>query len=192
MNHAAERQVGTGNVIRIANGRLAPVDRKAVLDSAIAEVIGDGDSPTGGITVALAGADHAGLIATILPLSPSENPGPGAGMAAIFMQNPIEMPHLAAQAFGELYQLTGCELRVLLAMAPGLGVKEAAESLGISESTAKTHLKHIYSKTGVSKQTELNHLFMSVTPPVTPELIRRFVSVPPPVSAPRRDTGSKA
>ena len=131
MNRAAERQVGTGNVIRIANGRLAPVDRKArlTLGSAIDQVIGDGDLPTSGITCALAGVDHAGLIATILPLSPCENPSfcRGAGMAAIFMQDPIEMPPLAAQAFAELYHLTLSELRVLLAMAPGLGVKEAAE-----------------------------------------------------------------
>jgi hypothetical protein len=30
----------------------------------------------------------------------------------------------------------------------------------------KTHLQHIYGKTGTSKQTELLHLFMSSTPPV--------------------------
>jgi DNA-binding CsgD family transcriptional regulator len=51
-------------------------------------------------------------------------------------------------------------------MAPGLSVKEAAEVLGIGETTAKTHLQHIYEKTGTSKQTELMHLFMSSTPPV--------------------------
>jgi DNA-binding NarL/FixJ family response regulator len=55
---------------------------------------------------------------------------------------------------------------VLLAMAPGLSVKEAAEVLGISETTAKTHLQHIYAKTGTSKQTELMHIFMSSAPPV--------------------------
>ena len=51
-------------------------------------------------------------------------------------------------------------------MAPGLSVKEAAEMLGIGETTTKTHLQHIYGKTGTSKQTELLHLFMSSTPPV--------------------------
>src|SRR3546814_7010355 len=55
---------------------------------------GEGDQLTGGITVALAGVDHAGLIATILPLSPGENPSScrGAGMAAIVMHDPIVMP----------------------------------------------------------------------------------------------------
>jgi DNA-binding CsgD family transcriptional regulator len=51
-------------------------------------------------------------------------------------------------------------------MAPGLSVKEPAEVLGIGETTAKTHLRHIYEKTGTSKQTELIHLFISSTPPV--------------------------
>jgi integral membrane sensor domain MASE1/DNA-binding CsgD family transcriptional regulator len=198
MNRAAERQVGTGNVIRIANGRIAPVDCEAslTLGRAIDVAIGDSDLLTGGITVALAGVDDAGLIATILPLSPGENQSScrGAGMAAIFMQDPIVMPPSAAEAFAKLYRLTGSELRMLLAMAPGLSVKEAAEMLGICENTAKTHLQHIYSKTGTSKQTELIRLFMSATPPVSPELIRLFMSATPPVSsrAPRQDTGSKA
>jgi DNA-binding CsgD family transcriptional regulator len=104
------------------------------------------------------------------------------------------MPPSAAEAFAQLYRLTGSELRMLLAMAPGLSVKEAAETLGICENTAKTHLQHIYSKTGTSKQTELMRLFMSATPPISPELIRLFMSATPPVSsrAPRQDTGSKA
>ena len=55
---------------------------------------------------------------------------------------------------------------MLLAMLPGLSVKEAAEMLGIGENTAKTHLQHVHSKTGTSKQTELMRLFMSSTPPV--------------------------
>ena len=65
------------------------------------------------------------------------------------------------------HQLSGgmCQ-RVLIAMAPGISVKVASNVLGVSESTAKTHLQHIYGKTGTSKQTELLHLFMSSAPPV--------------------------
>ena len=115
------------------------------------------------------GEDNAGLIATILPLARGKRQsicGAVSGMVAIFVQDPIVMPPLAGEAFAELYGLTRSELRVLLAMTPGLCVKEAAETLGICESTAKTHLQHIHSKTGTSKQTELIRLFMSSTPPV--------------------------
>ena len=198
MNRAAERQVVTGNVIRIANGRLAPVDCKArlTLGRAIDVVIGTRRS---------ANRRHYRRSRRSRPCRPNRhhpaalarrkpNSCRGAGMAAIFMQDPIVMPPSAAEAFAQLYGLTGSELRVLLAMAPGLGVKEAAEMLGIGENTAKTHLQHIHSKTGTSKQTELIRLFMSATPPISPELIRLFMSATPPISssAPRQDTGSKA
>ena len=121
-----------------------------------------------GFTIALPAGDNAGLIATVLPLARGERQsGAFAGMVAIFVQDPIVMPpFIPGQAFAELYGLTRSELRVLLAMVPGLSVKEAAKVLGIGENTAKTHLQHIHSKTGTSKQTELMRLFMSSTPPV--------------------------
>src|SRR5262249_19662184 len=118
--------------------------------------------PVSDITIALPGVDNAGLIATIFPLARGV-----AAMAAIFVQDPIVMPTFAGEAFAELYGLTRSELRVLIAMVPGLSVKEAAEVLGIGENTANTHLQHIPPKTGTSKQTELTRLFMSATPPVS-------------------------
>ena len=140
------------------------------MTKAIAEAIAEeAETPASGITLALPGGEGAGLVATILPLTRGERRnlcGAFAAMAAIFVQDPIVVPPFPGEAFAKLYGLTGGELRVLLAMAPGLGVKEAAEMLGISETTAKTHLQHIYAKTGTSKQTELMHLFMSSTPPV--------------------------
>ena len=171
MNRAAERLVRTSNPIRVANSHLSPIDHKArlALDRAIDEATGDeADLPTSGFTIALPGGDNGGLIATVLPLARGEpQSGAFAGMVAIFVQDPIVMPpFIPGQAFAELYGLTTSELRVLLAMVPGLSVKEAAKVLGIGENTAKTHLQHIHSKTGTSKQTELMRLFMSSTPPV--------------------------
>ena len=170
MNRAAERQISASNAIRVENSHLSPIDRKArlALDRAINEATGDeADRPIGGFTIALAAGDNAGLIATVLPLARGEpQSGAFAGMVAIFVQDPTVMPSFPEQAFAELYGLTRSELRVLLAMVPGLSVKEAAEVLGVGENTAKTHLQHIHSKTSTSKQTELIRLFMSSTPPV--------------------------
>jgi DNA-binding CsgD family transcriptional regulator/PAS domain-containing protein len=172
MNRAAERQVKTSNALRIMNNRLTAVDRlaHAALAKAIAEAtIDETETPSGGITLALPGDDNMGLIATILPLNRGERrqlSGTFAATAAIFVQDPIVVPPLPGEAFAKLYGLTGSELRVLLAMSPGLSVKEAAEILGIGDTTAKTHLQNIYAKTGTSKQTELMHLFMSSAPPV--------------------------
>jgi integral membrane sensor domain MASE1/DNA-binding CsgD family transcriptional regulator/PAS domain-containing protein len=171
MNRAAERQVGTGNAISVKNNHLTHIDHTAQfkLARAIDEAIGDDvDLPINGRTIALLGGDNAGLIATIFPLGRCESQGScGASrMAAIFVQEPIAMPFSGGEAFAELYCLTRSELRVLVAMAPGFSVREAADTLGISENTAKTHLQHIYSKTNTSKRAELMQLFMSSTPPV--------------------------
>ena len=172
MNSTAEQQIENGYVIRIENNRLAPIDRmaRAALGRAIDEAIAEeAVIPETGFSLALPSREGAGLVATILPLYRGERRnlcGAFAAMAAIFVQDPIIVPPFPGEAFAKLYGLTGSELRVLLAMAPGLSVKEAAEVLGVSETTAKTHLQHIYGKTGTSKQTELLHLFISYTPPV--------------------------
>jgi DNA-binding CsgD family transcriptional regulator/PAS domain-containing protein len=172
MNAAAERQIENGNVLRIESNRLAPTDRvaRAALTNAQDEAIADEAArPEDGSSIALPGKEGAGLVATLLPLTRGERQnicGAFTAMVAIFVQDPVVVPPFPGEAFAKLYNLTGSELRVLLAMAPGLSVKEAAEMLGIGEVTARTHLQHIYEKTGTSKQTECMHLFMSSTPPV--------------------------
>ena len=172
MNRAAERQVKISNALGIVNSCLAAVDRTAqgTLAKAIAEATAnETETPTGGITIALPAGENVGLVATVLPLNRGERQHLGgnfAATAAIFVQDPVVVPPLPGEAFAKLYGLTGSELRVLLAMAPGLSVKQAAEVLGIGDTTAKTHLQSIYAKTGTSKQTKLMHLFMSSAPPV--------------------------
>ena len=171
-NRAAEQQIENGNVLRIENNRLVPIDRMArarlatVIDEAIAD---EAAIPRSGFSVALPAREGGGLVAAVLPLHGGERRnlcGAFAAMAAIFVQDPIVVPPFPGEAFAKLYGLTGSELRTLLAMAPGLSVKEAAELLGIGDTTARTHLQHIHEKTGTSKQTELLHLFMSSTPPI--------------------------
>ena len=84
---------------------------------------------------------------------------------------------MPGEAFARLYGLTGGELRVVVALAQGLGGKEAADMLGISEPTVRTHLKSIFSKTETSRQTDLLRLLQSSTPPIRaqqrPEAVRR-------------------
>jgi len=172
MNRAAERQAKTSTALRIVNDRLTAVDHAAqvALAKAIAEAtVDETEVPTGGISIALPAGEDVGLVATLLPLNRGERQDLGgsfAATAAIFVQDPVIVPPLPGEAFAKLYGLTGSELRVLLAMSPVLSVKEAAEMLGIGETTTKTHLQHIFAKTNTSKQTELMNLFMSSAPPV--------------------------
>lgn len=42
-----------------------------------------------------------------------------------------------------------------------MSLEEAAEALGIKPNTARAHLRSIFSKTGVRRQTELVRLFLN-------------------------------
>jgi DNA-binding CsgD family transcriptional regulator len=172
MNMAAERQIKTGNTLRIVNHRLSPIEpqSEAMLTTTLAAAINnESETPAEGHSLALPERGGTGLIATILPLERGRRGnklGPFEAAAAIFVQAPSEAPPVPGKAFAKLFGLTGSELRVVLALSQGLGGKEAADMFGISEATVRTHLQNIFSKTGTGKQTELVQLFRNSAPPV--------------------------
>ena len=67
-------------------------------------------------------------------------------------------PDLAAAVLG----LTPTESRVAVAVATGQTVAGTADALGCAESTVKTHLKRVYRKLGIRKQTELVRRVLSL------------------------------
>ena len=172
MNAAAERQVKTGNSIRIVNNRISPTDpaTRAALSKAIDKASRDDiDLDTSEHSLAIPDIDGAGYVATLLPVDRGQRSGiiaPFAASVAVFTKDPAEAPLMPGEAFARLYRLTGGELRVLLALTQGLGAKEAADMLGISEPTARTHLQHIFSKTDTTRQADLLRLLQNSTPQV--------------------------
>jgi DNA-binding CsgD family transcriptional regulator/PAS domain-containing protein len=171
MNASAERQVKTGNALRIVNNRLAACDAKAAaaLAEAIDEIAHDeSDAGPGDWSLPIPDANGAGYVATLLPVERGRRRSivaPFAASVAVFVQDPQHLPVMPGTAFAKLYRLTGGELRVLLALTQGLGAKEAADMLGVSEPTVRTHLQRMFSKTGTSRQTELLQLLQRSAPP---------------------------
>jgi DNA-binding CsgD family transcriptional regulator len=161
MNVAAERRVRSGDAVHIVNGRLctAGPENGHSLASALAAAIADEpEMGRGGHAIAIPDRNGGGVIATVLPLErrdPHSLLHPFSAVAAIFVQDPAKLPLLPGDAFGKLYGLTGGELRVALKVASGLAQQETAETLGIGLETVKTHLQHIYQKTGTARQAEL-------------------------------------
>jgi len=172
MNAAAARQVRTGNSIRIVNHRISPANpaARAALAKAIDEAGRDHlDHHGSEHSLAIPDVQGAGYIATLLPIHGGQRSGilaPFAASVAVFMQDPADTPLMPGEAFARLYKLTGGELRVVLALAQGLGGKEAADMLGISEPTVRTHLQSIYSKTETPRQADLMRLLQNSTPPI--------------------------
>lgn len=173
MNAAAERQAKVGKSIRIINGRVSATDpaTRAALYKAIDEASReDTEKNIREHSVAIRDIDGGpGYIGMLLPVSRGQRRDIVALFAAsvaLFTKDPVEAPLLPGEAFARLYRVTGGELRVLLALAQGLGGKEVADLLGISEPTLRTHLQRIYSKTNTARQSDLIRLFQNSTPPV--------------------------
>jgi DNA-binding CsgD family transcriptional regulator/PAS domain-containing protein len=172
MNDTAQRQIRTGNALRIANNRLLPTDREArdSLFKAIDDIARDEVVIRAGESFAIPDAECAGYLATLLRLDRGSRQSimaPFAASVAVFVQEPAKLPMMPGEAFAKLYRLTGGELRVLIALAQGLGGKEAADMLGIGEPTVRTHLQNIFSKTGTSRQADVLRLLQSATPPAS-------------------------
>jgi DNA-binding CsgD family transcriptional regulator/PAS domain-containing protein len=170
MNKSAERQVNRGSALQIVNRRLTATDQKAnaaMARAVAAKACTDAVAAPGGL--ALPDGSGSGYVASVLPLDGGarrELMAPFRASAGVFVQDPLMAPRTDGEAFARLYGLTGAELKVLLALAPGRNVREAASALNVREPTIKTHLQRIYEKTGMSRQSELVRLLLSHTPPL--------------------------
>jgi DNA-binding CsgD family transcriptional regulator len=61
-----------------------------------------------------------------------------------------------------LFDLTPAEAKIAALLAEGQSIITITDELSISESTAKTHLRRIFEKTGTSRQAELVSLLLRV------------------------------
>ena len=93
----------------------------------------------------------------VLPI-PAKNVGNGfltRARAIVLLMNPtadgIPDPSLIRDVLG----VTLGEARIAALVGCGLSPKDAAERLGIAEETARSVLKRVFSKVGVSRQSEL-------------------------------------
>ena len=171
MNGAGGHIIKSGSVLTVRNQRLTAVDpgSQEALTRALAEL--DGASSGGDPSIALkaVNSDQKGMIATLLPMGYAR-----AGLAhlhsaarwAVFVQNPLLATPFPGEAFGRLYGLTPAELRVVMALAPGLSSEEAAAFLGLALPTVRSHLQRIFAKTGTSRQSDLMKLLFVTMPPL--------------------------
>lgn len=84
--------------------------------------------------------------ALVIIVDPARNPAP---------------PHATLRV---LYELTDAEARIALLALRGEGISPIATELSLSVSTVKTHLQHVFEKTGTHRQAELVRLLAQIQP----------------------------
>jgi DNA-binding CsgD family transcriptional regulator len=80
----------------------------------------------------------------------------------VFVFDPAHRAGIPFTWIMDAYGLTHAEARVALATSSGATIPETAVQLGLSPNTVKTHLRHVFAKTGTSRQTELVRLMTSI------------------------------
>ena len=86
--------------------------------------------------------------------------------AAVFITRAEHGAPADVRPLARNYDLTPAEIRLLEQLTRNATLADAAKALRISQETARTHLAHIFSKTGVTRQAELLALVDRLSPPI--------------------------
>ncbi|HWU68823.1 MAG TPA: helix-turn-helix transcriptional regulator [Stenotrophobium sp.] len=101
------------------------------------------------------GRSMLGVVVRSIPQGPWLD-GSSRPVAAVFIRDPAASSGQSSQEITkQLFGLTQTESALATKLAEGLTLEEAAEQLGITKNTARTYLRFIFSKTGVSRQAML-------------------------------------
>jgi DNA-binding CsgD family transcriptional regulator len=160
-NASGHLMVADASVLRALGGRLGAIDphaNQALLDSFAAAEAGDTAVGRKGVAVPLRARTGERYVAHVLPLTSGARRKAGVSycaVATIFVHKAAPALPSPPEAIVQEYKLTPSELRVLFAIVEVGGIPEVADVIGISETTARTHLKHLFEKTGTSRQVDL-------------------------------------
>ena len=84
----------------------------------------------------------------------------------LFITDPEATVDLRRRQLGEDFGLTPAEAAVAVEVLEADGLQAAAGRLGISLATARTHLAHVFDKTGTRRQAQLVRLLLQSQPTV--------------------------
>ncbi|MDH6234140.1 DNA-binding CsgD family transcriptional regulator [Mesorhizobium soli] len=168
-NRAAERMFCNGGPLRNDRGVLRVRHPSAARELRAAILLAAEDETTIGATglaVRLTASDEKPVFAHVLPMAGSDRRREmePAAVAAIFIGAPAD-ERAAAKALATTFELTQAETRFLAGFLSGKTLTEVAAHLDIAQTTAKTHLRNIFAKTGTCRQADLMRLAMQMLPP---------------------------
>jgi DNA-binding CsgD family transcriptional regulator len=164
-NTVAERLLQKGQGITVSHGHLRAqvADRNPRLQQTIREAVAGFSGRS----------THPGMLQLprhdSQPLSLLVCPAPGSRLdidrlkaaAIVFVNNPDDRVTPAAAALIAQFGLTPAEARLTTALLDGARIEDYAVETGLSLHTVKTQLKHVFAKTGCSRQAELIRMILA-------------------------------
>lgn len=149
-----------GDAVRIEDAELArqfhariarPNDHAPPLTLRIERPSGQGD------LLLVAGSAHA----------PDYVTAGGGPASVIYLTDPTHAPRISPDALCDLLGLTQAEAGIAADIAGGFSLADTAARRAISPNTVRAHLRAIFTKTGVKRQSQLVHLVHHSLPGLT-------------------------
>jgi DNA-binding CsgD family transcriptional regulator len=164
MNARAERLLG--GELQLKAGRLRALDRandhklQRLIDGAVAA---RGSAAAAPPPIFLARRDMRPYMIEAFPAIGAMRDLFGRVAALLVVTDLASQPKPAAELAREAFGLTATEARLATTLASGESLRAAAEGRGMTHETARGHLKSIFSKVGVHRQTELVAVLANLT-----------------------------
>jgi DNA-binding CsgD family transcriptional regulator len=120
-----------------------------------------------GIGIPAGETDGEAKVIHVLPLRRSERRRGlvQRAVAALFIAPIGSPPRFPGDALALVYDLTPAEARIFELVCGGATPRKIAAELGVAPTTVRTHLQHVFQKTGCKRQVDLVKLAAGVSPP---------------------------
>jgi DNA-binding CsgD family transcriptional regulator len=100
------------------------------------------------------------LALVVSPTRAAASPFGRSRAVTIAFADPDRAPEADADLLARLYRFTAREASVAALLLQGRSPGEAADELAMSENTVRTHIRHVFDKTGVERLADLVRLLM--------------------------------
>jgi DNA-binding CsgD family transcriptional regulator len=161
MNSSARKIVEAGDGLRLERGVLvahctrAEVQLQQMIFGAAAVDSGRFLQHGGALSLPRPEGRHA-LSAMVAPTGVTGMlPSSRSARVVVLIEEPRRQAAAPLTAFTSANRLSPAEAGLASRLVAGLSLGQAAKAIGISDNTARTHLKHIFAKTGAKRQSDL-------------------------------------
>lgn len=164
MNPAAAAMVAAADGLGVRSGHLVATGERA--DSTLGRMVyqasvgGPADVAAGGCLAIARPSGRRPYVARVIPLGTGVSTDVAARSALIVVADPEREPEPETDTLRRLYGLTKTEAEVARRVLGGGGLRPIADEMSLSLPTIRSHLQHVFVKTGTHRQAELVRLLI--------------------------------
>jgi len=169
LNPVASELLEQADGLKLVGGRLEatyPSDNRELqrlVRNAFARDISNEQVSTAAEAMSVARPSGQVNLGVVIEAIPTQDWAEGKSKPAVvvYIRDAVGRSMASETVTKQLFNLTRAETALAMELANGLSLEEAAEVLNVRRNTARAHLRSIFSKTGVRRQTELVRIILN-------------------------------